>query len=368
VRRPTIIISGGGTGGHLYPALAVGTKLIERRPDIRLIYVGSRRSVEKRIMGGRGIRFLALPVEGLKGRGLGALRSLALLPWALVLSLGLMLRTRPALVIGVGGYSSGPVVLAAWMARVPSLILEQNARPGFTNRLLRPFARKAVAAFPGTLEAFGGKGLVLGNPVRDEFYGIGPKPASEIFTLLVMGGSQGSHVLNAAMVGTLPLLAADKGRLEIYHQTGRAEYESVRQAYAREGFGRAVVAPFFDRMAEVLSRADLCLCRAGATTIAELIAARRAAILVPFARAAENHQLLNARELEKLGAAEVVTEAELGPAVLAARLRSFLEDRGRAGRLAERLEPLRTEGAADRIVDLVLGMMKGGHGARSGSW
>ena len=360
MRQRTIIISGGGTGGHLYPALAVGAKLTERRPDVRLIYVGSRRSVEKNIMSGRGIRFVALPVEGLKGRGLGMLKSLALLPWALVLSLGLMIRTRPALVIGVGGYSSGPVVLAAWMTRVPSLILEQNARPGFTNRLLRPFARKAVVAFPGALEAFRGKGIALGNPVRDEFYKVGPKPASETFTLLVMGGSQGSHILNATMVETLPLLAADKGALEIYHQTGPADYDRVKDAYGREGYGRAVVAPFFEKMAEVLSQADLCLCRAGATTIAELIAARRGAILVPFARAAENHQFLNARELEKLGAAEVITESELTPEGLAARLRSFLADRFRAGRLAARLEPLRTEGAADRIVDLGLGMMAGG--------
>ncbi len=360
MRQRTIIISGGGTGGHLYPALAVGAKLTERRPDIRLVYVGSRRSVEKKIMSGRGIRFVALPVEGLKGRGLATLKALALLPWALVLSLGLMLRTRPSLVIGVGGYSSGPVVLAAWMTRVPSLILEQNARPGFTNRLLRPFARRAVVAFPSTLEAFRGKGVVLGNPVRDEFSKVGPKPASETFTLLVMGGSQGSHILNSTMVETLPLLAGDKDRLEVYHQTGTKDYEPVQEAYAREGFSRAVVAPFFERMAEVLSQADLCLCRAGATTIAELIAARRGAILVPFARAAENHQLLNARELERVGGAEVITEGELRPGVLAARLRSYLADRGLAARLAERLEPLRTEGAAERIADLGLGLMKGG--------
>lgn len=360
MRTRTVIISGGGTGGHLYPALALGARLAERRPDLRLIYVGSRRSVERTIMGSRGVPFMALPVEGLKGRGWRTLKSLALLPWAMVLSLGLLLRTRPALVIGVGGYSSGPVVLAAWVVRIPSLILEQNARPGFTNRLLRPFARKAVVAFPSALPYFRGKGVPLGNPVRDEFYRIGPKPRQETFSLLVFGGSQGSRVLNKAMTETLPLLTPDRDRLDIQHLTGPGDWAWVREAYAKAGFFRAAVTPFIEDMAEVLGRADLCLCRAGATTIAELIAARRPAILVPFAQAADNHQLLNARELERLGAAEVITESELGPDLLAARLRSFISDRGRAERLAARLEPLRTDRAADRIVDLGLSMMADG--------
>lgn len=359
MRTPLVIISGGGTGGHLYPALAVGAKLAERRPGLRLVYVGSRRSVERAIMAGRGVKFVALPVEGLKGRGLRTLGSLLLLPWAMVLSLGLILRTRPALVIGVGGYSSGPVVLAAWAARVPTLILEQNARPGFTNRLLRPFARRAVVAFPSALPAFRGKGVALGNPVREEFYRVPAKPAGGAFTLLVFGGSQGSHLLNMVVVETLPLLVPERDRLEIFHQTGQSDWERVKAGYAQAGFGRAVVAPFFERMAEVLRQADLCLCRAGATTIAELIAARRAAILVPFAKAADDHQTLNARELESLGAAEVITERELSPETLAGRIREFLRDGGRAPRLASRLEPLRTDRAAERIVDLCLSLMEG---------
>ncbi len=360
MRTRTVIISGGGTGGHIYPALAVGARLGERRPDLRLIYVGSRRSVERTIMGSRGVPFVALPVEGLKGRGWRTLKSLVLLPWAMVLSLGLLLRTRPGLVIGVGGYSSGPVVLAAWVVRIPALILEQNARPGFTNRLLRPFARKAVVAFPSALPYFRGKGVVLGNPVRDEFSKIRPKPREDLFSLLVFGGSQGSRILNKAMVETLPLLAPDRDRLDIHHQTGPGDWEWVKEAYDRAGFERAVITPFIESMAEVLEKSDLCLCRAGATTIAELIAARRPAVLVPFAQAADNHQFLNARELERLGAAEVITESELAPDVLAARLRGFFEDRGRAERLAARLEPLRTDRAADRIVDLGLSMMKDG--------
>jgi UDP-N-acetylglucosamine--N-acetylmuramyl-(pentapeptide) pyrophosphoryl-undecaprenol N-acetylglucosamine transferase len=362
VRRRTVIISGGGTGGHLYPALALGAKLKERNPSLRLVYAGSRRSVERTIMAGRGIPFVALPVEGLKGRGVRMLGSLALLPWAMARSLGLLLGTRPGLVIGMGGFSSGPVVLSAALFRIPTLILEQNAAPGFTNRLLLPFVDKAVAAFPSSAGFFRGKAVILGNPVREEFYGLQPRAGAGLFSLLIFGGSQGSRVLNEVMVKTLPLLARDKDRLEIFHQTGAADLDRVKDGYARASFGRAVVAPFFENMAELFEQADLCLCRAGATTIAELIAARKAAILVPFAQAADNHQLRNARELERLRAAEVVTEAELGPELLASRLRTFLDDRGKAGRLAANLEPLRTESAADDIVALCLDMMTGGTG------
>jgi len=360
VRRRTIIISGGGTGGHLYPALAVGAKLKELDPSLSLVYVGSRRSVERTIMDSRGIPFIALPVEGLKGRGFRMLGSLALLPWAMVRSFGILLGTRPGLVIGMGGFSSGPVVLSAALFRIPTLILEQNAAPGFTNRLLLPFVNKAVAAFPSSLSCFRGKAVVLGNPVREEFYGLRPSAGTGIFSLLIFGGSQGSHILNEVVVGMLPLLGPDKDRLEIFHQTGSADLDRVKEGYARAAFGQAVVAPFFENMAELFEQADLCLCRAGATTIAELIAARKAAILVPFAKAADNHQLCNARELERLQAAEVVTEAELSPELLASRLRTFLDDRGKAGRLEANLEPLRTENAADNIVGLCLDMMKGG--------
>ncbi len=362
MRRRTVIISGGGTGGHLYPALAVGAKLKESVPSLRLVYVGSRRSVERTIMDSRGIPFIALPVEGLKGRGFRMIGSLAWLPWAMVRSLGLLLGTRPGLVIGLGGFSSGPVVLSAALFRIPTLILEQNAAPGFTNRLLLPFVDKAVAAFPSSLSFFRGKAVVLGNPVREEFYGLRPRAGAGPFSLLVFGGSQGSHVLNEVVVKTLALIGRDKDRIEISHQTGSADLERVKEGYARASFRQAVVAPFFENMAELFEQADLCLCRAGATTIAELIAARKAAILVPFAKAADNHQLRNARELERLRAAEVVTEAELSPELLAGRLRTFLDDRAKAGRLAANLEPLRTENAADNIVALCLDMMKDGAG------
>ncbi len=191
MKERRVVISGGGTGGHLYPALAVGRKLREADPALRLTFVGSRRAVERSIMDEQGVDFVPLRIEGLKGRGLRSLRGLALLPFAFLKSFALLVRLRPRLVIGVGGYSSGPIVLLASWLRVPTLILEQNVRPGYTNRLLVRRAKKAVAAFEATLPAFRGKGVWLGNPVREEFYGMPAKAAGARSLRPRLGGKPG---------------------------------------------------------------------------------------------------------------------------------------------------------------------------------
>ena len=234
MRTPRVIISGGGTGGHLYPALVVGQKLLALAPEIVLTYVGTRREVEGRIMADHGVRFIPMRIEGLKGRGLKSLRGFALLPLAFAQSLLILVRIRPALVVGVGGYSSGPIVLLASWLRIPTVILEQNARPGFTNRLLRRAVRKAVVAFPSTLPAFKGKGVLLGNPVREEFYALPAKKRGAALDVLVFGGSQGSHFLNVRITEALPLLAAAKDRLRLTHQTGTDDLEIVADAYRAE--------------------------------------------------------------------------------------------------------------------------------------
>ena len=202
-----VVISGGGTGGHLYPALVVGRKLQAMRPGLGLTYVGTRRDVESRIMAEHGDRFIPMRIEGLKGRGLRSLRGLLVLPLAFAHSLLILARTRPALVIGVGGYSSGPIVLLASWLRIPTVILEQNARPGFTNRLLARWVSRAVVAFVSTLPAFKGKGVVLGNPVREDFYALPAKTRTGTLDVLVFGGSQGSRFLNDRITAALPLLA-----------------------------------------------------------------------------------------------------------------------------------------------------------------
>ncbi|MGZ5453912.1 MAG: undecaprenyldiphospho-muramoylpentapeptide beta-N-acetylglucosaminyltransferase [Candidatus Aminicenantales bacterium] len=358
MRRPGVIISGGGTGGHLYPALVVGRKLMDLAPEIALTYVGTRREVEGRIMAEHGVRFIPMRIEGLKGRGLKSLRGLVVLPLAFAHSLLILARTRPALVVGVGGYSSGPIVLLASWLRIPTVILEQNARPGFTNRLLRRAVRKAVAAFPSTLPAFKDKGVLLGNPVREEFYRLAAKKRGTALDVLVFGGSQGSHFLNTRITEALPLLATAKDRLRLTHQTGVHDLAAVTASYRARGFDRAEVAAYFPDMAGYFGRADLVLCRAGATTLAELIAARKASILVPFAGAAEDHQTLNARELESVGGAVVIPEAESTAGALAARILGFLDHPAELDAMERNVARLQVEDPAGRIAALCLSLMK----------
>jgi len=357
MRGACIIISGGGTAGHLYPALAVGRKLKEKAPEVNLVYVGSSRNLEKRLMEHHQARFVPLKIEGIKGRGWKSLRALVYLPFAFLRSLFLILRTKPRLVIGAGGYSSGPIVLlAAWM-RIPTLIMEQNLRPGFTNRLLRRWVRRVVVSFEGTLPFFKGKGVYIGNPVRDAFYRLTPKEKKGRLVLLIFGGSQGSHFLNTVMVEALSILKEERERIRIFHQTGEKDLAWVRESYLREGFREVIVSSYFHDMAERFREADLVICRAGASTVAELIAARKASLLVPFAGATEEHQLLNARELEKTGGAVVVQEAECRPELLAEKIREFLGNCEKLKAMEKKLALLRTENAAERIADLCLELM-----------
>jgi len=355
-----VVIGGGGTGGHLYPSLVVGRKLREIDPRIDLTYVGTRREVERTIMAAHGVRFIPLRIEGLKGRGLRSLGALAILPWSFVQSFRILRRTRPGLVVGVGGYSSGPLVLIASWLGIPTLIIEPNAAPGFTNRLLARRVRKAVVAFDAALPYFRGKGVRLGNPVRDEFRRQPRKAHGPGLSVLVFGGSQGSRVLNAAVTAALPLLAPHRDRLDFAHQTGRGDLEWVAERYRESGFGTGRVAAYFDDMPGRFAAADLLVSRAGATTTAEITAARKAAILVPFAGASEDHQTRNARALETAGGAEVIPESRLTPEVLAGRILHYLGHPGELEAMERSLQALDTPDAGDDIARLCLELMGGG--------
>lgn len=360
MKTKRIIISGGGTGGHLYPALVLGRTLRDQAPELEIFHVGSRRATEKRIMAAHRTKFITMPIEGLKGRGLRSFRGLGLLPGAFLHSFALLLRLRPALVVGVGGYSSGPIVLmAAWMG-IPTLIMEQNVRPGFTNRLLRRCALKAVVAFEESLPYFGNKGVLLGNPVREEFAALPPRSRTNRLSVLIFGGSQGSRFLNQGVGTALPLLAGLKDRLEIVHQTGPAGRDEVRRRYAENGFDRVEVEAYFDDLPSRFGRADLVICRAGATTCAELIAAGRASLLVPFAGASENHQAQNAAALEKTGGADVLTESDFTPIRLAGRIRRFLSHPEALTAMEKALAVLKKPRADRNIADLCLTLMAGG--------
>ncbi|MGH9867280.1 MAG: undecaprenyldiphospho-muramoylpentapeptide beta-N-acetylglucosaminyltransferase [Candidatus Polarisedimenticolia bacterium] len=359
---PTVLVAGGGTGGHIFPGLAIARELMERTPGCEVLFVGTARGLESKIVPAEGFRLLTIRSAGISAKGLWPrMKGMGLVPFSLLQSLSILGSTRPALVVGVGGYASGPVLAAAVMRRTPTLIHEQNDIPGLTNRWLAPFVTKVAVSFPETIARLGGRGVVTGNPVRRAF---GQIPARESAPdsprhMLVFGGSQGSRALNRAMTASLPGLAALRGRLTITHQTGEAALAEVTQAYRQAGFTEqgADVRPFIRDMAGAFGRADLVVCRSGATTVAELMAAGRPAVLVPFAGAAHDHQTFNARRLEATGAAVVVTESQLDGPALATAVTSLLDDparlarMGQAGRAAARLD------AASRLADLCVALM-----------
>lgn len=360
MKEKKVIISGGGTAGHIYPALAVGDKLKERDPTLHLTFIGSTREVEKNIMKHHRANFIALKIEGIKGRDLKTIKSLLLLPLSFMKSFAILRHIMPNLVIGAGGYSSGPIVLLASLMKIPTLILEQNRYPGFTNRLLVPWVRKAVVSFKSSLPYFKGKGIFIGNPVRDEFYHLSPKVRNSKLTILLFGGSQGSHFLNKGMTASLSLLKKEKGNLRIFHQTGKKDYEWVKKCYFQNEFKEVFVAPYFFDMASYFQKSDLIISRAGATTIAELVASQKASLLIPFSKATDNHQFFNARELDKIRGAEIVLEEEFTPKILVDKIFYFLKNKEKITQMEKNLGPMKAEKVAEKISNLCFELMETG--------
>jgi UDP-N-acetylglucosamine--N-acetylmuramyl-(pentapeptide) pyrophosphoryl-undecaprenol N-acetylglucosamine transferase len=350
-----VVIAGGGTGGHLYPGIAVARELLSRKPDAIVTFAGTTRGIEWRVVPREGFELDTLRSAGLKGKSVTALlRGVALLPLSAVDAWRILTRRRPQLVIGVGGYSSGPVMLAAVMRRIPTLLLEQNAVPGLTNRILARMVSAAAVTFDSTMSFFGRRGFVAGNPVRPEFVGTesGERPPNAPPRVLIFGGSQGAHAINMAMVEAAPRLAADGG-VDITHQTGERDLDVVRRAYADTGLA-ARVEPFIFAMDREMKNADVIVCRAGATTIAELTAAGRAAILIPLPTAADDHQRRNAEVLANGGAAELIEQRELTGALLAQRILALAGDRARRETIATAARRFARPDAAKVIVDRVL--------------
>jgi UDP-N-acetylglucosamine--N-acetylmuramyl-(pentapeptide) pyrophosphoryl-undecaprenol N-acetylglucosamine transferase len=347
-----LLIAAGGTGGHIFPGLAVAEEMMGRAPGIRVEFVGSTAplGLERKIVPKAGLKLHLLPVLPLNTPALMArLRGVALLPWGLGKALLLLLKSRPAAVLGIGGYASGPLVLMASLLRIPTLLLEPNAIPGFTNRRLIPFVRKAACAFETTLPKLGGKGVVTGNPVRSSFKALSHREHTEPLRLLCFGGSQGSRILSNALLKAIPSLP-DERALSIVHQTGPAQHEEIEAAYRKAGRTARVV-PFIDNMWEAFAEADLVLCRAGATTLAELTVAGKAAILVPLRSAADDHQTWNAKALEDAGAAVMVRESDLQ--TLGEVVRALVEEPLRLRSLETRARALGKPDAAARVADLL---------------
>jgi UDP-N-acetylglucosamine--N-acetylmuramyl-(pentapeptide) pyrophosphoryl-undecaprenol N-acetylglucosamine transferase len=349
-----VVIAGGGTGGHVFIGVAIARELLSRNPHHRVLFVGTRKGLEATLVPREGFDLAFIESAGLKGMSrVSLVKNALLIPGGILHSRRLLSGFRPDAAVGVGGYSSGPAVLAAWTLGVPSMIVEPNAWPGLANRWLKPFVKLAAVALPEAAIRIGRKAVVTGIPVRPEFAAIPPaKPHAGRLTLLVYGGSQGSHSLNTIVCDALPDLKHLLPGLRIIHQTGARELEAVRTAYAAAGV-EADVKDFLHRIYEELAQADIVLSRAGAGTVAELAAAGRAAILVPFPHAADDHQTKNARALERVGAAKLIPESGWTPGRLASEVSRLMESPEELRRMGEAARKAGKLDGAARIVDLV---------------
>ncbi|GMR23299.1 MAG: undecaprenyldiphospho-muramoylpentapeptide beta-N-acetylglucosaminyltransferase [Acidobacteriota bacterium] len=362
MRGNSLLVAAGGTGGHLYPALAVAERFQELVEKPQVTFVGTERGLESRIVPKAGFPLEFVRAAPLRGGSLfGKLKGL----WGLVQgmrdSLRLLKRLKPSVVLGVGAYVSGTVLLAAALRGTPTLILEPNAEPGLANKWLAPFVDEAACAWEETTRYFGDKGVLTGNPVRQSIFDVPPSAEQgSTMRVLVLGGSQGSEVLNDALTASLPVLASARGQIELLHQTGTRHLDKVKNAYAgrTEQAGQAIqarVTAYIDDMAEAYAWSDLVLTRAGATTCAELAACGRPSLLVPLPLAG-GHQEANAEMLARAGAARWIRESELTPDELASQLMHLLDaPRERETMAVEArslARPEATGAVAERLVHL----------------
>ena len=350
-----ILIAAGGTGGHIYPGIAVANEALRRDPASEIGFVGTERGLEKKLVPGAGFELSIIDSAGLKNVGLAArLRGLLILPKSLAEAGRLISSFRPDIVIGAGGYVSGPVLLTAALMRIPTLVMESNALPGFTNRRLARFVDKAAVSFEEALPYFRGKGVVTGNPVRREFFEIPARQRDpNEFSILIFGGSQGARAINNAMTAALPLLEELKTRVQITHQTGEADFESVTAAYRAASWDRVNVTKYVDNMVKAFGEVDLVICRAGATTTAELIAAGKASVMIPFPLAADDHQRKNAEALHAAGGTKMILQADLSAERLAKEIKTLVAQPELVTAMEESSRSLARGDAAVAVVDLV---------------
>jgi UDP-N-acetylglucosamine--N-acetylmuramyl-(pentapeptide) pyrophosphoryl-undecaprenol N-acetylglucosamine transferase len=352
-----VVIAGGGTGGHLFPGLAVARALKVRVPDAQISFAGTAAGIEARVIPATEFPLDVIRSGGLKGKSPVALvRGLLLLPLSALDAWSLISRRRPDVVIGVGGYSSGPVVAVAAARGIATLLLEQNAVPGITNRLLAPLVKSAAVTYDSSMAFFGRKAFVSGNPIRQEFLHVDDAAVhADILRVLIFGGSQGAHAINVAVAEAAERLArrGDAPAVTVVCQTGTRDFDMVREAFQRSGVqGR--VERFIDAMDREVNDAGLIVSRAGATTLAEITAAGRPSILIPLPTATDDHQRRNAEALQVAGAAEVIEQKALTGELLVNRIRALAADKPRRLAMAAAARRLARPDAADRIVDVVL--------------
>lgn len=360
-----ILVAAGGTGGHIFPALAVAEELRLRwttgssdqggKKGVDIQFLGTRRGLESRVIPAAGFALRVVSAAGLKGiSGIKRLKNLMILPRTALETAQALSQFRPHVVVGMGAYLTGPVMVEAALAGIPTLLIEPNAVPGFTNRVLAPMVRIAALGFETAARYYGTNARITGHPVRQAFFAVRPRDHHPPFTVLVLGGSQGSVAVNQAVVACLPLLHQEAPGIQFVHQTGERDYNKVRQAYGDLGRDPGIeVHAFIDDVPAALERADLVVSRAGASAVAELAAARRAPILIPLPSAADNHQQANAEALERAGAARMILQPELTPERLAAAILELLRSPSQLLEMERAAGSLAHADAAARIADLI---------------
>ena len=349
-----LLIAAGGTGGHIFPGIAVAHEILSREPDSEILFVGTARGLETKLVPANGFQLSLINSAGLKNVGFKErIKGLTILPKSLLEARQIIRQFRPHVAVGAGGYVSGPVLLMAAIMGIPTLIMDSNALPGFTNRVLARFVDKAALTFEEATKYFGSKAVVTGNPVRQEFFDIKPRQRGERLRILVFGGSQGSRAINNALAEALPELAQLSNRLEIMHQTGEADFERILEAYKQSGLEKWDVQPFINNMPAALDWADLAVCRAGATTCAELAAAGRAALMIPLPTAADDHQRRNAEAMQNAGAARMILQSDLSGMALFQAIKDFIENPKQLDEMQLAARTLAKQDAAKRTADLI---------------
>jgi len=347
-----VMVAGGGTGGHVIPALAIAQEL-RSRYGARVLFVGTQRGIETRLVPTAGFELNLIEVGALKRVDFATrLKTLLDLPRAVTASARILREFRPDVVIGVGGYASGPVMLVAGMMSVPTVAFEPNVVPGVANRIVAPMVNAAAVHFPTTCHYFRNC-QVTGVPVRQEFFHVPPRGKDTTSTLLVFGGSQGAHAINQAVLEALPALARAVPEIHIIHQTGEKDYAEALATYQRTPIS-ADVRPFVEDMPGAFARADLLLCRSGASTVAEVAAAGKAAIFVPLPTATDDHQTRNAALLAEAKAACLLPQAELTTARLVPEIAAMFRDRGLLAAMSEAARAFAHRDAAYNIAALVV--------------
>lgn len=360
-----IIIAGGGTGGHVYPGVAVARGLKRRLPDVRVVFVGTAEGIEAKVIPREGFEVRFIRSEGFVGYGIfRKLRSIIKMPMSFKDSFRILREIRPAVVLGVGGYSSGPLVSCAYLMGIPTMIHEQNSIPGSTNRILGRFVRVIAVTYHESMTFFPGhKTHLTGNPVREEIK-MGDRDRGYrifgldkgLFTIFVFGGSRGASHVNTAIIEALTYLRDYRERIQFLHQTGENDLDKVREMYRDHGF-KGTVIPFIHNMADAYAVADLVVSRAGATTLAELTACGKASILIPYLFAAGNHQVANARRLWDMGAAQVILDNELDGKILSDRIKYILEEPDAINEMERISRSLGGYDATKKVIELMMGII-----------